>query len=267
MKSLNNTNKCFNDASPIFVLHNNSAEALEISHLLSLSCNIVLSIEDATIIIVIGGDGQLLHALHQYMDLNKIFYGINVGTIGFLMNSFNKNKILEKIANASMAQLNPLVMKVQDIDGNMHTALAINEVSIFRNTNQSAKIRVLVDGFQRMEELISDGLMVSTPAGSSAYNLSAGGPILPLDSNVLCLTPICAFRPRRWGGALLPVNSKITFEILEVHKRPVNAAADFYEYRNIKSLEIESLPSKTINLLFDQHHNLEDRIIKEQFRS
>ncbi|MGX6960560.1 MAG: NAD kinase [Rickettsia endosymbiont of Pentastiridius leporinus] len=222
-------------------------------------------IEDAEVIMVVGGDGELLHNIHRYMHLNLPFYGVNLGTLGFLMNPLDIKDTLQNIQESTSSVLNPLLMQVEDIEGKIHTALAINEVSIFRKTNQAAKFKIEVNGVERMSELIADGALVATPAGSSAYNLSAGGPILPLDSNMLCLTPICAFRPRRWHGALLLSTSSIKFEIFDTNKRPVNAAADFQEFNNIKSVTIKSANDKSIKLLFNKNHTLEDRIIKEQF--
>ncbi|HJD56142.1 MAG TPA: NAD kinase [Rickettsia endosymbiont of Pyrocoelia pectoralis] len=222
-------------------------------------------IEDAEMIMVVGGDGELLHNIHRYMHLDLPFYGVNLGTLGFLMNPLEIKNILQNLQESTPSILNPLLMQVEDIEDKIHTALAINEVSIFRKTNQAAKFRIEVNGVERMSRLIADGALVATPAGSSAYNLSAGGPILPLDSNMLCLTPICAFRPRRWHGALLPATSSIKFEIFDTNKRPVNAAADFQEFNNIKSVTIKSTKDKSIKLLFNKNHTLEDRIIKEQF--
>ena len=172
----------------------------------------------------------MLHALHQYMDLEIPFYGINAGSIGFLMNSFHKENFLKNLENSKVTNLYPLEMQAINTNGELSTALAINEVSIFRQSNQAAKFKIKIDNIERMV-LSADGALVSTPAGSSAYNLSAGGPIVPLTSKVLCVTPICPFRPRRWNGALLPVDVNIKFEILEPEKRPVNAVADFYEFK------------------------------------
>jgi NAD+ kinase len=226
--------------------------------------------ELADIIIVIGGDGSMLHALHKYMHLNIPFYGINAGSVGFLMNVPILEKILENflenLKNSKVTKLYPIEMEATTTSGKIHKAIAINEVSIFRKTNQAAKFKIIVDGIERME-LSSDGALVSTPAGSSAYNLSAGGPIVPLTSKVLCLTPICPFRPRRWSGALLPANVTISFEILDHIKRPVNAVADFYEFDNITSVSMRSSRSQTIRILFDENHTFEDRVIKEQFSS
>jgi NAD+ kinase len=222
--------------------------------------------QEADLIIVIGGDGSMLHALHQYMHLDIPFYGINAGSVGFLMNEPHLENFLENINSSKATILHPLSMSATDSNGKEFKALAINEVSIFRTSNQAAKFTIKVDDIERME-LIADGALVSTPAGSSAYNLSAGGPIVPLTSQTLCLTPICPFRPRRWHGALLSSDVKIQFDITDYKKRPVNAVADFYEFKNIKSVSIESNLKQKIRLLFDKHHTFEDRVIKEQFTS
>lgn len=222
--------------------------------------------EDADLIIVIGGDGSMLHALHRYMHLNIPFYGINAGSVGFLMNSLHLDNFLENLQNSKTTNLYPLEMQAIGINGENFEALAINEVSIFRKTNQAAKFKIEIDGIERME-LSADGALVSTPAGSSAYNLSAGGPIVPLTSKVLCLTPICPFRPRRWNGALLPADVTIKFDILNYEKRPVNAVADFYEFQDIKSVSVRSSNKQVIKILFDERHTFEDRVIKEQFSS
>lgn len=217
------------------------------------------------VILVIGGDGQMLHALHKYIHLGKPFYGINSGSVGFLMNTVRYEDLEECIQAALETPLYPLSMKAYDINGELKTAMAINEISIFRRTNHAAKFSITIDGVKRMETLVADGAMVSTPAGSSAYNLSAGGRILPLESNLLCLTPICAFRPRRWNGALLPSTSTIRFDIIEPDFRPVSAVADFHEFCNVVSVNIEQNKSLPIRLLFDPNHRLEDRMLKEQF--
>lgn len=221
--------------------------------------------EDASAIIVIGGDGELLHAFHRYMHLNLPFYGINAGSVGFLMNKFHEEDLLSNLENLMITELHPLMMRVTDVKGNIHNAMAINEVSIFRKTNQAAKFSIEVDGIERMPEISADGAIVATSAGSSAYNLSAGGKIVPLGSNVLCLTPICPFRPRRWHGAILPDKVKITFKVKDIHKRPVNAVADFHEYQNVEKIEVTSLKNHSIRVLYDQKHTFEDRVIKEQF--
>ncbi|MCP4924087.1 MAG: NAD kinase [bacterium] len=220
---------------------------------------------EADILIVLGGDGTMLEMLHRYIDEKKPVYGMNCGTVGFLMNSFRPEKLIERLKNAQTARLRPLRMYAKNRQGESHEALAINEVSILRQSAQAAKIRVSVDGRERLKELICDGILVSTPAGSTAYNFSAHGPILPIDANLLALTPISAFRPRRWRGALLPHKSSISFDFHESEKRPVSAVADFYEVRDVVSVEVREDPDKEINILFDPEHALEERIISEQF--
>jgi len=252
------------DLNKIAIISNKSSKSLEILDNLKRMYKFIEP-EFAELMIIIGGDGELLHNLHKYMHLNIVFYGINSGSIGFLMNSLNIEELFNKIQEATITHLHPLQMEAEDFSGKIHSAIAINEVSIFRKTNQSTKIRIEIDSTERMKELIADGVLVSTPAGSSAYNLSAGGHILPLDSNLLYLTPICPFRPRRWHGALLPSSSIIKFHIIEHSKRPVNAVADFQEFENIISVTIKSIKNQTIQLAFDGNHSLEDRIIKEQF--
>jgi NAD+ kinase len=247
----------------IAIISSNSAEALAIESKLKKLFNPTTP-EKADLIIVIGGDGSMLHALHNYMHLDIAFYGINAGSVGFMMNKFHIENFIENLNYAKTTKLYPLEMNTINIDGKTESALAINEVSIFRKTNQAIKFKIIIDGIERME-MAADGALVSTPAGSSAYNLSAGGPIVPLTSKILCLTPICPFRPRRWGGALLPANAEIKFEILDSKKRPVHAVADFFESKDINSVTIRSTDKKVIKLLFDRHHTFEDRVIKEQF--
>ena len=241
-----------------------SSKAQAIRERVAESINIHETIEESDLIIVIGGDGELLHALHQYMHLHIDFYPINAGTIGFLTNNFADN-ILDKISSANKSYIHPLEMIAENIDGEKYRALAINEAYIFRTSHQAAKFSIKVNNIQRMEELVADGALVATPAGSSAYNLSAGGHILPLGSNLLCLTPICPFRPRRWKGALLQNKSKVRFDIYSPKERPVNAVADFQEFRNATWVEVVEKEDITITILFDYDHSLEDRIIKEQF--
>lgn len=248
----------------ISIIKTDDAQANIVANYLSSQIE-VTKIEDSDIIVVIGGDGKLLHALHQYMHLNKPFYGLNAGSVGFLMNSFHKEKVLHDICNSKATHLHPLSMISTDIKGNTYSAIAFNEVYLFRTSYQAAKINIKVDNIERIDRLCADGVLIATPAGSSAYNLSAGGRIVPLGSNVLCLTPICPFRPRRWSGALLPSNVSIQFNIIESDKRPVNAVADFYEFKNIQSVSIKSLKNKSVKLLFDTDHTFEDRVIKEQF--
>ncbi len=223
------------------------------------------------LIIVIGGDGFMLHAIHDYMNLNIPFYGINAGHIGFLMNDtldikkFNKDKFLYSLYRSKAVKISPLQMIAQTADKREILALAINEVSLLRESHQSAKFTIKINNKTQMKELVSDGVMVATPAGSTAYNLSAGGTILPISSNLLALTPISPFRPHRWHGALLPRNSKITINVIDHIKRPVSAVADFYEVRDITSVVIKEKPDKTITLLFNSGHSFEDRVSGEQF--
>jgi NAD+ kinase len=216
-------------------------------------------------IVILGGDGFMLHSLHYLIDRNIPVYGINCGTVGFLMNPLAEEDLLTKINSAKLTSIRPLQMTAINNEGEEFQGLAINEISLLRKTNQAAKIRIYIDGNSRVEELICDGVMVATPAGSTAYNFSAGGPIIPIGANVLALTSISAFRPRRWGGALLPHNAKIVLQILESDKRPVNAFADFNEVKNVVEVSIHEVHNKTVQLLFDRNHSLEDRIISEQF--
>ena len=252
------------NVSKIALIYNQDFKSLTIIEEIKKLYN-YCRIEEAEVIIVIGGDGELLHNIHRYMHLNVPFYGINLGSIGFLMNPLDTKNLLQNIHESTVSILNPLLMQAEDTDDHVHNALAINEVSIFRKTNQAAKFRIEVNSIERMSKLVADGALVATPAGSSAYNLSAGGPILPLESNMLCLTPICPFRPRRWHGALLPSFATIKFEIFNTNKRPVNATADFQEFNNIKVVTIKSTKDQPIKLLFNKNYTLEDRIIKEQF--
>lgn len=224
------------------------------------------SLEKADVLIALGGDGFMLHTLHKAMKRNQPVYGLNYGSVGFLMNSSPPSNLLKRLEMATEVKLHPLRMSVTGLDEKVHEALAINEVALFRQTYQAAKIQILIDGKIRLEELICDGILVSTPAGSTAYNLSAHGPIIPLEANLLVLTPISAFRPRRWRGALLPETSHIRFDILEAGKRPVSAVADSAEFREVKSVHIEQAKDETITLLFDPEHALEERILIEQFQ-
>jgi len=221
--------------------------------------------ENADIIVPLGGDGTMLTALHDYHGLNIPFYGMNLGSVGFLLNPINKEKIHERINNAQKVKLHPLEMRASNHDGDIIDTIAFNEVSLLREHNQTAKIKISVDDIVRMEELMCDGVLVATPAGSTAYNLSAHGPILPLSTNALALTPISAFRPRRWRGALLPSNVEIKFDILEGHKRSVSAASDSTEVRNVKHVSVKQSKDLYVTLLFDPDHDLEERMLKEQF--
>jgi NAD+ kinase len=220
---------------------------------------------EADVIVALGGDGFMLHTLHSTQELDVPVYGMNRGTIGFLMNEYHEDALQERLAAAEEAVINPLVMEATHIDGSRATALAINEVSLLRAGPQAAKLRIAVDGRQRMEELVCDGALVATPAGSTAYNYSAHGPILPIGADVLALTPVAAFRPRRWRGALLPKSATVRFDVLEADKRPVMADADGKSHRNVATVEIRSDPSISHRILFDPGHGLEERLISEQF--
>lgn len=221
---------------------------------------------EADVIVALGGDGFLLQTLRDTMGSGKRVYGMNRGTVGFLMNEFREDGLPERIAAALPETIRPLEMIATSEGGEIATALAINEVSIFRQSYQAAKVRISVDGKLRIEELICDGLMVATPAGSTAYNLSAHGPILPLDAPLLALTPVSPFRPRRWRGALLPNKAVVRFDILETRKRPVNAVADHTEVKSVISVTIRESRSATATLLFDPSHSWSERILTEQFR-
>jgi len=223
-------------------------------------------IDAADVIVALGGDGFMLQTLHHTMNSGKRIYGMNRGSVGFLMNEYGEDNLRERIAEAEAEVIRPLTMATVDADGNEAMANAINEVSLLRQSYQAAKIRVTVDGKIRLEELICDGVMVATPAGSTAYNLSAHGPIIPLDAPLLALTPVSAFRPRRWRGALLPNRSTVTFEILEAGKRPVNAVADHTEIKSVISVTVRESLNATATILFDASHGWDERILTEQFR-
>lgn len=217
------------------------------------------------VLVALGGDGFMLQVLHKYMHRNIPVYGMNCGSVGFLLNNYTPERLIERITEARRASLHPLIMYTRTMDGKERQELAINEVSLFRESRQAAKLRVSIDHVVRVQEMIADGILVSTPAGSTAYNFSAGGPILPLTAKLLALTPIAPFRPRRWRGALLNHQSSITFEILEPEKRPVSAVADFTEVRDVLSVSVFEDRNITLSLLFDPEHNLEERITNEQF--
>ncbi len=225
-----------------------------------------VSMEDADVVVALGGDGFLLQTLRDTMGTGKKVYGMNRGTIGFLMNEYAVDALPERIGATVAETIRPLEMRATTMDGETVTALAINEVALWRQSYQTAKIRISVDGKLRMEELSCDGVMVATPAGSTAYNLSAHGPILPLDAPLLALTPVSPFRPRAWRGALLPNRSEVRFDILEAAKRPVNAAADHTEVKSVQSVTVRQSKKVTATLLFDPSHSWNERILKEQFR-
>ncbi|MCL5778566.1 NAD kinase [Limibaculum sp. FT325] len=221
--------------------------------------------ESAEAIVALGGDGFMLQTLHATMGLGVPVYGMHRGTVGFLMNDYAEDGLPARLAAAKCAVINPLRMLAETRDGARQEALAINEVSLLRQTRQAAKIRVIVDGEVQLPELICDGIMVATPAGSTAYNLSAHGPILPIRARLLALTPISAFRPRRWRGAILPLETQVRFEIIEPDKRPVSATADHVEVRDVVGVDVAAAPQIELRLLYDPGHGLEERLIREQF--
>lgn len=221
--------------------------------------------ERADIIVALGGDGFMLETLHRYMSRQIPIFGMNRGSVGFLMNMFTENDLIDRVATAEPIGLNPLRMTATDINGESHEALAINEVSLLRETRLAAKLTIEIDGIVRMPEMICDGVLLSTPAGSTAYNVSLGGPIIPLGAHVLALTPISVFRPRQWRGAILPHEVTVTVRVLSPSGRPVSAVADYTEVRSVVEVLIREDRSITLTLLFDPEHNLDERIIKEQF--
>jgi len=222
-------------------------------------------VEKADVIVALGGDGFMLHTLHATQNLTAPVYGMNRGTVGFLMNEYHSDDLPERLDEAVEEVINPLSMTALCVDGSMHEALAINEVSLLRAGPQAAKLRITVDGKLRMKELVCDGALVATPAGSTAYNFSAHGPILPIGSDVLALTAVAAFRPRRWRGALLPKRAVVRFDVIDPAKRPVMADADGKSVRDVASVEIRSDPDVQHRILFDPGHGLEERLISEQF--
>ncbi len=221
--------------------------------------------EDANVIVALGGDGFMLETMHDRLSLGRPIYGMNLGTVGFLLNEFDEDGLECRIEKARVATLHPLRMVARLKDESCVEAIAINEVSIFRETRQAANLSIEIDGICRMEKLVCDGLLVATPAGSTAYNLSAHGPIIPIGSNLLALTPISAFRPRRWRGALLPSTTRFRVGVINPSKRPVSAVADSTEIRDVESVEIWEDRTIEFKLLFDPKHNLEERILNEQF--
>ena len=221
--------------------------------------------DEAQVIVALGGDGFMLETLHENLKSGRPIYGMNRGSVGFLMNEYSEDALLERINAAERAVIHPLSMAAIDAAGRRLEALAINEVSLLRQTRQTAKLRISIDGKVRLGELSCDGALVATPAGSTAYNLSAHGPIIPLDAKVLALTPISAFRPRRWRGALLPHTAKVTFEILEADKRPVSAVADNFEVRAVVEVQVAENREVALHMLFDAGRSLEERVLAEQF--
>jgi len=223
-------------------------------------------VNEAEVIVALGGDGFMLRTLHRVIQNDAPVFGMKIGNIGFLMNRYSEDDLLQRLADARPVSLNPLRMEVQTESGTETSALAINEISLLRQTNQAAHIRILVNGNIKVEEMVCDGVLLATAAGSTAYNFSVRGPILPLGTDALALTPISPFRPRRWNGAILPSSARVSFEVLNNYKRKVSATADAYEVRDV--IRVDAYEDKTIelNLLFDPDHSLEERILNEQFR-
>jgi NAD+ kinase len=221
--------------------------------------------EEADVIVALGGDGFMLSTLHATQEIEAPVYGMNRGTVGFLMNAYREEGLVERLEAAEEEVINPLHMRAVRVDGTEHEALAINEVSLLRAGPQAAKLRIYVDGRLRMEELVCDGALVCTPAGSTAYNYSAHGPILPIGADVLAVTAVAAFRPRRWRGALLPKTALVRLDVIEADKRPVMADADSRSVRDVASVEVRTEPEVAHRILFDPGHGLEERLIREQF--
>ncbi|WP_027554597.1 NAD kinase [Bradyrhizobium sp. Cp5.3] len=221
--------------------------------------------KNADVVVALGGDGLMLQTLHQNMHTGKPIYGMHRGTVGFLMNEYSTHDLRTRLEAAHESEINPLLMRATDVRDRVHLHHAINEVALFRQTYQAARLRILIDERERMSELIADGIMVATPAGSTAYNLSAQGPILPINAALLALTPISAFRPRRWRGALLPNTAYVVIEVLEGEKRPVAAVADHDEVRDVRRVEVLADRTISMRMLFDPGHSLEERILREQF--
>jgi NAD+ kinase len=227
--------------------------------------NVALDLAD--VIVSLGGDGFMLHTLHGMLQWKKPVFGLNLGTLGFLCNEFSENELIDRIVLAEPVILHPLEMIAQTQDGQIHKAIAFNEVSMLRETRQSAKLRIAVDGIERLSELNGDGVLLATAAGSTAYNMSVHGPIIPIGTNLMALTPIAVYRPRRWRGALLPSKSHIQIDVLDHQKRPVSAVADFTEIRDVSSVSIREDRAKSVTLLFDAKRNLAEKVIQEQFNN
>jgi NAD+ kinase len=222
--------------------------------------------DEADVVVALGGDGLMLQTLHRFMDAHIPVYGMNRGSVGFLMNEYREDELPERLMQAKLNMIYPLRMRAIMADGSRGKALAINEVSLFRLTHQAARLKITVDGRTRLEELVCDGVLVATPAGSTAYNLSVHGPILPINASLLALTPISPFRPRRWRGAILRNSARVTVDVLEPEKRPIGAVADHQEFRNVLSVDISEERGIGLRLLFDPGHELDERIQAEQFR-
>ncbi|MDA3913204.1 NAD kinase [Oleiagrimonas sp.] len=246
------------------IIASEAPAAREAAEQLNAHCDRIAP-EEADVIVALGGDGFMLRTLHRYLGLEIPFYGLKMGRVGFLMNQFSENDLASRVERAHPAVLHPLEMRATTAAGEEVTELAFNEVSLLRQSNQAAHLRVMLNGNEKLDELVCDGLLICTPAGSTAYNLSAHGPILPLDANVLGMTPISPFRPRRWRGAILPHTTRVGLRTLDPDKRPVSATADYHEVRDVLNVEIRQAPQHAVRLLFDPEHNLEERILDEQF--
>ena len=249
---------------PVFLASSNN-EAIEQKKVLEEQYG-TNSLDNADVIIVLGGDGFMLEAIKSHMSQDLPIFGLNYGSIGFLMNSSNQNDLLNRINQSQSIKISPLIMKAMILKASINEAIHIKEISLLRETHQASKIKISVDGNVRLDELICDGILISTPSGSTAYNLSAHGPILPINADVLALTPISAFRPRRWKGAILNNESNVKFEIIESKKRPVSAVADSTEFRDISSVEVHQSKDQVVELLFDENHSFDERILNEQFK-
>ncbi|MBK1625289.1 NAD kinase [Afifella marina] len=249
----------------IAIMSSDSPEALGAADLLRETYGEVPP-NDADVVVALGGDGLMLQALHAHMDSGKPIYGMNRGSVGFLMNEFRPEGLMERISEAKVEPVHPLRMSVLTADGETIMAHAVNEVALFRQSYQAAKLKITIDGHVRLEELICDGILLATPAGSTAYNLSAHGPIIPINAPLLALTPISPFRPRRWRGALLPDRAEVTLEVLETDKRPVNAVADHTEFKSVRQVSIVEDKTVTGFIMFDPDHGWDERILAEQFR-
>ncbi|TYC56386.1 NAD kinase [Rhodobacterales bacterium] len=223
-------------------------------------------VAEADVIVALGGDGLMLQTLHAHMGCGKPIYGMNRGSVGFLMNEYREDNLLNRLRHSDITTIRPLEMTALDDEGTAHKALAINEASLLRQTSQAARLRVSIDGRVRLDELICDGIIVATPAGSTAYNLSAHGPILPITAQLLALTPISAFRPRRWRGALLPNWATVDIEILDAAKRPVSASADHTEIRRVTHVSVREASETKGLIMFDSDHGWDERILTEMFR-
>jgi NAD+ kinase len=223
-------------------------------------------VEEADVVVALGGDGHMLQTMHRLVSTGTPIYGMNRGTIGFLMNDFSERDLREKLQAAELTTVHPLRMQAFSAGGQKQIAIAFNEVSLLRQRHQAAKLALSIDGRPRLDELICDGLLVATPVGSTAYNLSAHGPILPIGAPLLAITPISAFRPRRWRGAIVPRNARIVLNVLDSDRRPVAAVADHLEVRNVKTVEIAEDTAQSVQLLFDPGHSLAERVLSEQFK-